>query len=448
MHIMKMRRFAVQVHRKIFLMARLNIYKLSHHFRFFKKKNNLRKIRPSTTNNPATNATSITVLDALAELAKIESENVRILSNNLSPIKEDVTRTLRSIQKVAEEHKFKSIVENSKGTVVTSLEREASSDLPTPHSVYDAKRFKERLESILNRFGEVSGSHSKVLNVFMKKYAGKLKDEFERLSSLLQDTKSVITDFEQEARVIGECNNILNTISQKTSVLKSNKIEVENTRSAIEKLEYSLGELNITIKNLEDSVEFRESVHTLNEIDKVKKEEEEFNKQLLDLFGHLSRAITKYSYGMTKETYRRLHVLSEMPWKIFEDVEGVSPYIKLLSEIRRSVELYDITLKDSDKVIQYCDHILKSLPEFQKIAKERKLRLESLNKKKANSLIANSREIREKINNYNEAIQNNNRVLEQLNKEINEKNHELEELTKKAEERLMIISGRRFSISM
>jgi chromosome segregation ATPase len=438
-------------------MARLNICKLSPPFGFFKKKDNLPKIRPSTDSNRVPNATSITVLDALAELAKIESENVRVLSNNLSPIREDVTRTLRSIQKVADElkkdkikldeHKFKSVVENSKATVVTSLEREVSSDLPSPHSAYDAKRFKERLESIMNRFGEVSGSHSKVLNVFMKKYAGKLKDEFERLSSLLQDTKSFITYFEQEATVIRECNNILNTISQKTSSLKSNKIEVENTRSAIEKLEYDLRELENTLKNLEDSIEFRDSVHTLSQIDKVKIEEEEFNKQLLGLFGHLSRAITKYSYGMTKETYRRLHVLSEMPWKIFEDVEGLSPYIKLLSEIRRSVQLYDITLKDSDKVIHYCDNILKSLPEFQEIAKKRKLRLESLNKKKANSLVPTSREIREKINNYNESIQNNRRVLEQLTKEINEKDGELEELRKKAEERLMIISGRKFSIS-
>ncbi|MCC2648609.1 MAG: hypothetical protein K0R16_1412, partial [Nitrososphaeraceae archaeon] len=186
----------------------LNICKLSPRFGFFKKKDNLPKIIPSSNSNRLTNATSITVLDALAELAKIESENVQILSNNLSPIREDVTRTLRSIQKVADElkkdkikldeHKFKSVVENSKATVVTSLEREVSSDLPLPHSAYDAKRFKERLESIMNRFGEVSGSHSKVLNVFMKKYAGKLKDEFERLSSLLQDTKSFITDFEQE----------------------------------------------------------------------------------------------------------------------------------------------------------------------------------------------------------------------------------------------------------
>jgi hypothetical protein len=86
-------------------MARLNICKLSPPFGFFKKKDNLPKIRPSTDSNRVPNATSITVLDALAELAKIESENVRVLSNNLSPIREDVTRTLRSIQKVADELK-------------------------------------------------------------------------------------------------------------------------------------------------------------------------------------------------------------------------------------------------------------------------------------------------------------------------------------------------------
>ena len=74
-------------------MARLNICKLSPPFGFFKKKDNLPKIRPSANSNRVTNATSITVLDALAELAKIESENVLVLSNNLSPIKEDVTST-------------------------------------------------------------------------------------------------------------------------------------------------------------------------------------------------------------------------------------------------------------------------------------------------------------------------------------------------------------------
>jgi chromosome segregation ATPase len=411
----------------------------------------------STSSNRMTNSPNITVTDALAELAKIESDNVRILSNNLSPIKEDVIRTLRSIQKIAdelekdniklEEHKFKSTVQNSKATVVTSLKREASSDLPLLHSAYDAKRFRERLESIMNRFSEVSGAHSKVLNIFMKKYAGKLKDEFERLSSMLRDTKSIITEFEQEAGVIVECINLLNTISQKSSHVKSNKIEFENTSRMIEKLEYDLGELDNALKNLEDSAEFGEVAHTLNEIDRLRIEEEEFRKHLLDLFGHLSRAITKYSYGMTKETSRKLRVLSNEPWKIFEEAEGVSLYSKLLYEIRNSVELYKITLKDSDKVIQYCDIIIKSLPEFQEITKQRTLRLESLHKNKVDSLVENSVEMRQEIKRYNESIQNNKRFLEQLSEQINETNHELENLKEKAGEYLLKITGKKFTIS-
>ena len=430
---------------------------LSPRFGFFKKKNNLPEIKPSISGNRMTKPIDISVMDALAELAKIESENVRILSNNLSPVKEDVTRTLRSIQKVAdelekdniklEEDRFKSIVQNSKATVISSLKREASSVMPLPQSAYDAKRFKEKLESIVNRFGEVSGSHSKVFNIFMKKYAGKLKDEFERLSSLLEDTKSIITGFEERAGEIVECSNLLNTISQKTSSVRSNNVELENTNRVVEKLEIDLKELKNALKNLEDSAEFKEIARTLSEIDKLKIEEEEFHKQLLDLFGHLSRAITKYSYGMNKETYRRLHVLSDEPWKIFEEAEGLSPYVKLLYEIRKSVELYDITLKDSDKVIQYCDVILKSLPQFQETKEHRRSRLELLYKNNVDSLVKTSGEIKERIQNNIVSIQNNKRLMEQLPEQINETNHELENLTFKAEECLLRITGKKFRIS-
>ena len=118
----------------------------------------------------------------------------------------------------------------------------------------------------------------------MKKYAGKLKDEFERLSSLLEDTKSVITDFELELGVILECRNLLNTISQKTTSVKSNNVELENTSKVVEKLEYDFKELENTLKNLEDSGEFKEITRTLREIDRLKIEEEEFHKQLLDSF--------------------------------------------------------------------------------------------------------------------------------------------------------------------
>ena len=423
-------------------------------FRFFKKKNTLPQIKPPNDQNRTTDAINISISNALEELAKVESEHVMVLSNNLAPIKEDVTRTLRSIQKVAdelekdkiklEEDKFKSIVKNSKATVVTTLKRETSLDLPLPNSAYNAKRFKERLESIVNRFGEVSSSHSRVFNAFMKKYAEKLKNEFETLSSLLKDTKYVIDIFEKEGRAITECYDLLNSMSHTISGIESNKIEIGEKVKEIEKLDKDLKELYNKLKTLEGSPEFQEAVLALEEVNIIKKEEQEFHKQLLSLFGHLSRAITKYSYGMKMETIRRLHVLTDQPWKIFDD--DTSVYIKLLYDIRTSIESYNIELKDSDKAIQYCDIILKSLPEFHDIAKTRRLRLELLNKAKTKQQMDTSAKIREIIKDHNETIERNKVLLEQLRNEMDEKNRKLEGLAKKAENNLMAITGKKFSI--
>ena len=127
--------------------------------------------------------------------------------------------------------------------MVSSLRREASSDLPLLQSIHEVKRFKEKLESIIDRFGEVSGSHSRVMNVFMKKYAGKLKGEFETLSSLLKETKSLTSEFEEKNSVIVKSIYLLNILSQKITSIKANEDKIGNTCREIETLKYDLDEL-------------------------------------------------------------------------------------------------------------------------------------------------------------------------------------------------------------
>jgi hypothetical protein len=117
-----------------------------------------------------------------------------------------------------------------------------------------------------------------------------------------------------------------------------------------------------------------------------------------------------------------------------------------LYDIRTSIESYNIELKDSDKAIQYCDIILKSLPEFHDIAKTRRLRLELLNKAKTKQQMDTSAKIREIIKDHNETIERNKVLLEQLRNEMDEKNRKLEGLAKKAENNLMAITGKKFSI--
>ena len=77
-------------------------------------------------------------------------------------------------------------------------------------------------------------------------------------------------------------------------------------------------ELTIGLSRLEGSSDFETTAKTVKEIKHAQEEEMEFHKSLSDHFSHVSRALTKYSYGMSKATSYKLQNLMTSPWKIFQ----------------------------------------------------------------------------------------------------------------------------------
>ena len=427
-------------------------------FRLFRKKDETAELkRDIDARSLLRNGTnSLTVSDALRLLQHIESERIQSLATNLSPIKESVLKSLGSIERVVdnldrddiklEEARFKPIVENSKKTMVSSLRREASSDLPLLQSIHEVKRFKEKLESMIDRFGEVSGSHSRVMNVFMKKYAGKLKGEFETLSSLLKETKSLTSKFEEENSVIIKSIDLLNMLSQKITSIKANEDKIANTCREIETLKYDIDELKNQLSSVENSAQFKEFHRNLEQIDAVEKEKQEFHRNIIDLYSHVSRAFTKYSYGTTKDTMGRLRVLTEEPWKIFYDAEA-SLYASLLVDIHKAIKSGRIKLKDSERTIHYMEIILKSLPEHQQKTKSINLILNALHENKNGLVVNKSRELKDDIRNCSNRLGDLEQSLDQLKKQLTENNRECEGLVVEIEGYILQITGKRYFLA-
>ncbi|MFL6324047.1 MAG: hypothetical protein ACJ72C_04700 [Nitrososphaeraceae archaeon] len=438
-------------------MVTINKFVLSPPFGLFKKKdNNVYETKNNfDSKDHLYNRDSLTISEALILLQHIESGKVKALVQDLSPIKKSVRGSLESVAKIAdnleheniklEELRFKSIVENSKRTVAASLKREASSDLPLSESMQDIKKFNYRLESIMNRFGEVSSSHNRVMNIFMKKYAGKLKGEFETLSSLLKDTKSVMAEFEEENAAVVKCIDILNLLSQKVALIKTNKNRIENIYKEIEMLKGKLDQSKDQLSSLENSIHFKESCHNIEEIDILRKEEQELHRHMLDLYSHVSRAFTRYSYGMTKDTISRLKVLTDEPWKIFDN-EDISLYTSLLTEIRKAVNSSNIKLKDSQKVLYYMDIILRSLPKYQQESKAIKLRLKLLQESKDGVVANKVEELRENINHYNSKLEDLKQSSDDVRKQLTENNNECGSLVKQIEDCIFEITGKKYSL--
>jgi hypothetical protein len=423
-------------------------------FRLFKKKPSDIPSAEQSVPKPATDTLSIQEAQDL--LQRLESVKVKELSARLARIKESAVESLRVIDTLAKdmdseniklegiEQRLKSVVEHSKKTVVSSLKREASLELPLPQSANDAKKFKERFENMMKRIGEVSGSHSKVLNAFMKKHSGKMKDEFEFLTKLLNETRAIISEFDRNREPIIRSENILNTALQKISSIKLAESSAKNMEKEIEDIERELNMLESELAATTGSNEFEQASIRVRDIAEAEKKQEEFHAKIRDLFSHLSRAFTKYSYGITKETEQRLKTMSDEPWEILYE-KNVAPYSSLLLEIRRSIDTSQIQLKDSDKVLQYLDTILQSLPELQNKAQALKTEIDLFRELNID-IVYKVKGLEEKILQHTDVLARSRQDLEQQRRQAKDKKEEVDAILHEASEILAELTGQKYSL--
>ena len=412
---------------------------------------------PSVEQSIPTPASDIISIEQAQDLLQsLESVQTQELCARLIRIKESAGDSLEVIDTLAKEmdrekiklegleQRLKSVVEHSKKTVVSSLKREASIELPLPQSANDAKRFKERFETMMKRFGEVSGSHSKVLNAFMKKHSGKMKGEFEFLTKLLNETRATISEFDQNRAPIIKCANMMNTALQKISSIESAESAIKNSEQEIEDIKRALNMLESELATVSGSEEFEQAAISAREIAEAEKKQEEFHIQIRDLFLHLSRAFTKYSYGITKETEQRLKNMSDEPWRILYEMD-IAPYSSLLLEVHKSIDAGKIQLKDSDKVLQYLETILDSLPDLQHKAHALKSDIDLVRQSKT-ELFYKVKGLEEKIMQHSEALARTRQNFEQHRRQAKDKMEEVDAILKEAADTLAELTGRKYSL--
>ena len=424
-------------------------------FGLFKKKPS--NIPPSEQPIPMPTTDRLSIRQAQDLLESLESVKVKELCSALTRIKESAVRSLKVIDTLANdmdrekikleglELRLKSVVEHSKRTVVSSLKREASSELPFPQTANDAKKFKERFDNMMKRFGEVTGSHSKVLNSFMKKHSGKMREEFEQLTKLLNETRKLIADFDRDLEPINRCENILNTALQKASSIKLAESSAKKIGNDIREIESEMKRIKTELDALVSSHEYEQASVSLQKVADAKKKQEDFHSKIKDLFSHLSRAFTKYSYGITKETELRLKTMSDQPWEILYQ-DNVSPYSSLLQEIRKSIIGGQIQLKDSDKVLQYSDIILKSLPDLQRNAQTIQTEIDSFREVNA-EVVYKVKGLEHQIMQHSEGLARSRLELEQEMRHLKDKTEELNAILNQAGEILTKLTGRKYYLA-
>ena len=343
--------------------------------------------RALTNSDQGLQPDTITVIET-SELLNRKKENlVANLFSKIEPLEIKLERVLLNLNKIAEnlseqdikveDNNFKSLIENTKRTLINSIRRESNLSLPKEQTFDGAKFFSDRLNNLLNRYGEVSGSHSKVINEFMKKHTSKLKDEFGTLSKLQKETTKLITIYEEEINRILDCQESIQKLEERIKMKKMNEETISNLLCEKNELEVQRMGLEEELEEFKESQEFVNISKTLEKIEVEEKKKHLKRKSISNMFSNISRAVNKYSYSVSKEVQRKLDVMISRPWTTVDDV---TLYVGLLENIKKDVSNGKIQVKDYDKTITYFDQIIASLPTYSIEIKEIENQLELLRK--------------------------------------------------------------------
>jgi DNA repair exonuclease SbcCD ATPase subunit len=435
---------------------------LSPFFNFLKKKsekvkkdtkyhNTLDQIKTEETEP----STTITIDEAKNIVKKIEDNQIKYLTDKIEKIRILTQKPLENIKSIisdldttkieVHESSFESLVINSKKMVVNSIKKELSSSIPAPKTLNDVIKFYERLDSMVNKFSEISMSHKKVFNFFISKYADKLKTEFENISSLSMQCKYELDIFEKERQPIKNCFDNIDTLIQKNESMKLEEEKYKTKKSQRDELKLKLKKIDGEIQDLINSKHFIEANDIIKKIESLEIEKNNYHKELLNIVSKTSRAFNKYSYGLNKSIVHKIHIILEQPWKILQDLDT---YLDLIKEVKSALIKGTIILKDSDKIETYLDNIINSLPNFKEREEKFNNEIKKLNNNKNINIISKVNELKRKHANYNQELKDIELYIKESESELLKNKSESDNLLSSIETYMNRLSKNKYHISI
>ena len=399
--------------------------------------------------------TIISIDEARNIVKKIEDNQIKYLINKIEKIHMLTQKPLENIKSIisdlettkieVHESSFESLVINSKKMVVNSIKKELSSSIPTPKTLNDVIKFYERLDSMVNKFSEISMSHKKVFNFFISKYADKLKTEFENISSLSMQCKYELDIFEKERQPIKNCFDNMDTLIQKIESIKSEEEKYKMKQSQRDELKLKIKRVDDEIQDLINSKHFTEANDIIKKIESLEIEKNNYHKELLNVFSKTSRAFNKYSYGLNKSIVHKINIILEQPWKILQDLDT---YLDLIKEVKNAIIKGTIILKDSDKIETYLDNIINSLPNFKEREEKLNNEIKKLNNNKNLNIIIKVNELKTKYTNYNKEFKDIELYIKESEGELLKNKKESDDLLSSIETYVNKLSKNKYRISI
>ena len=316
-----------------------------------------------------------TIVTEIKSFRKKIEENLDAISNIIKELEQDNLH-VDDIDKHLE-----ILVVRGKKQVIDTIKKENSEKLPDIKSYDDVLALTELLTQRLKRIGDVLGRQSRVIHIFAKKYAIKLKDY---LAALNSDRNELQTMIDMHTKLIDEVAQIVQQIThydESKMKLKETEKRVTDMKNSIEEFEKKIDETKKSISKLKSGKEYSKYQETQQKLDSLSSEQNQIKSNIDLQFTKISRPLGRYEYGSSLEK----------PQKVLMEKLVVNPFdvlttgnkndiIKILSAVRKGVEGGTISVKDPEKSTASINETIEMLDGFVKETLEFKEKKNNLQK--------------------------------------------------------------------
>ena len=260
---------------------------------------------------------------------------------------------------------LKRLVERGKKEVISVIKRESTVQLQEINSYEDVKIFNATANRMLKKIGDALGRQSRVIHIFAKKYASKLKDDLKVMTDGNDEITTIITNHSELETKIKQIFETMNKIEQSKKLItdlgeqqKLNKKTMDDLVITIERDEKGI----VDIKNSSEYTEFLEINEKLNSLSSKKnKIKDEIELQ----FTKISRPLNKYVYvsSLDKPQKKLLANLIENPYDVLID-SNRQDIVQILKSTRTGIQSGSVSVKDVEKSLLQIDEIHSLLPAF------------------------------------------------------------------------------------
>jgi len=257
------------------------------------------------------------------------------------------------------------LVVRGKKQVIDAIKKENSEKLPDIKSYEDVLDLTELVTRKLKRIGDALGRQSRVIHIFAKKYAGKLKSHLSVLNSDRSELQSLVDNYKKLNDDASDISKKIIKYNESKNKLATNDKRITDTKNSIQEFEEKIENTLKNISKLKSGEEYLKYTETQKKLESLTPKQ--IQSKIDSQFTKISRPLSRYEYGSSLDKPQKvlMEKLIVNPYNVLT-LENKEDIIKILSSVRKGVEGGSISVKDHQKSLSSIDETIEMLAEFVK----------------------------------------------------------------------------------